>query len=334
MMKITTLKAAPHLFEATISLIERSFEYEKPHSFKEDFAPLVDESNFANCFIMVDENEEVVAHIGVCERKILGFNIAMLGGIAVDEARRGEGFFQELMQDVLAEKRSDVAFFILWSDQEKLYKKYGFYLCGTQIEIPETVQEKNFRLTKLKDLNLEERKQLHHIYEKSFGSLYTTVERRPSDWQLLTKITSADLYLEEDQGKIISYFFMNKGMDLSGVIFEYGTLNNIKDLISMMSAYGKVWLGSNFINTEDMQYQFFLSPGDKRMFGDFVSKFTNDKIGIHDMNIMKQEVYFNFNDELLSLETEDFLRGILGPGVFEEIEPDIKALFISGMVSV
>src|SRR4051812_32651799 len=112
-MKITTLKDAPHLYSATISLIERSFEYKKPNKFEIDFAPLVDKSNFANCFIMVDENESVVAHIGVCERNILGFNMAMLGGIAVDEARRGEGFFQELIQDVLAEKRSEVAFFLL-----------------------------------------------------------------------------------------------------------------------------------------------------------------------------------------------------------------------------
>lgn len=333
-MKITTLKHSPHLFNATISLIEKSFHYEKPHSFAVDFAPLVDESNFSNCFIMVDENEEVIAHIGVCERNILGFNIAMLGGIAVDEARRGEGFFQELMQDVLAEKRSDVAFFILWSDQEKLYSKYGFYLCGTQIEIPQSNNTKKFKQTKLKDLSLEQMKDIHTIYEKSFGSIYTTIQRRPTDWILLSKITSADLYIEEENGKMISYFFMNKGMDLTGIIFEYGTLGDIKELLPQISPYGKIWLGSNFINSEDMQYQFFLSPGDTRMFGDFVRTLTNEKILIRDVNVMKQEVYFDFNDETLSLETEDFLRGILGPGVFEEIEPDIKALFISGMVSI
>ena len=127
---------------------------------------------------------------------------------------------------------------------------------------------------------------------------------------------------------------MNKGQDLTGVIYEYGTLRDIKALIPKMSAYGKVWLGSNFIQAEDMQYQFFMGLGDTRMFSDFVKVFTNEKMLIHEVNLMKQEVYFYFNDELLSLEVEDFLRGILGPGIFEEIENDIKPLFISGLVSI
>jgi predicted N-acetyltransferase YhbS len=334
MMKITTLKDAPHLYSATISLIERSFEYKKPNKFEIDFAPLVDKSNFANCFIMVDENESVVAHIGVCERNILGFNMAMLGGIAVEEARRGEGFFQELIQDVLAEKRSEVAFFLLWSDQEKLYKKYGFYLCGTQIEIPENKNAKTFQQTKLHSLSEKQKKEIQAIFEKSFATIYTTVERTQDDWTLLEKVSSADLYYEEENGKIASYFIMNKGQDLSGVIYEYGTLNDIKALIPKMSAYGKVWLGSNFIQSEDMQYQFFMGLGDTRMFSDFVRVFTQEKMLIHEISLMKQEVYFYFNDELLSLEVEDFLRGILGPGIFEEIENDIRPLFISGLVSI
>ena len=334
MMKITTLKDAPHLYSATISLIEKSFEYKRPNKFEIDFAPLIDKSNFANCFIMVDENESVIAHIGVCERNILGFNMAMLGGIAVDEARRGEGFFQELMQDVLAEKRSEVAFFLLWSDQEKLYKKYGFNLCGTQIEIPESKNKKTFIETKLHSLNEKQKKEVQEIYNKSFAQIYTTVERTEDDWTLLAKVTSAALFFEEENGKIVSYFIMNKGQDLTGIIYEYGTLKDIKALIPKMSAYGKVWLGSNFIQAEEMQYQFFLCPGDTRIFSDFVKVFTNEKMLIREISLMKQEVYFYFNEELLSLEVEDFLRGIMGPGIFEEIEAEIKPLFISGLVSI
>lgn len=333
-MKITNLLASPHLYNETISLIESAFHYEKPHSFTTDFAPLVDKSNFENCFIMIDDNEKVIAHIGVCERKILGFTIAMLGGIAVDESRRGEGFFQELMQDVLAEKRSDVAFFLLWSDQESLYKKYGFSLCGTQIEIPQSKNKQSFTATKLSALTEKQIKEIHHVYEESFGKFYTSIERSLSDWHKLSAIESADLYIREENNQITSYFIMNKGQDLTGIIFEYGTTGEMKDLIPHMSAYGKVWLGSNFIKAEEMQYQFFLAPGDTRLFSDFIRKFTSEKILIHDINVMKQEVYFHFNDELLSLETEDFLRGILGPGVFEEIESEIKPIFISGLNSI
>src|SRR5690348_1673561 len=110
MGNIFPLKEKPSCFEATIKLIEKSFDYKSPHSFKTDFAPLIDQSNHQNCFIYIDENEHVLAHIGVKERIItLGkkkFTVCLLGGIAVDEKRRGEGIFQTLLQDVLAEKRS------------------------------------------------------------------------------------------------------------------------------------------------------------------------------------------------------------------------------------
>lgn len=333
-MNITTLKTAPHLYKATLSLIEKAFQYEKPNSFAVDFAPLIDESNFHNCFIITDASENVIAHIGVCERKIAGFPIAMLGGIAVDEAHRGEGYFQELIQEVISEKRSDVAFFMLWSDQEKLYKKYGFYLCGTQLEIASSGNKKKYSQTKLHSLNEKQLKELKAIYQKSFSGFYSTTERTDADWTLLSKITSSDLYLKEENNEIHSYFFMNKGQDLQGIIFEYGSKGEMKDLIPEISAFGKVWIGSDVIKSDEIQYQFFLAPADTRLFGEFIAHYTNGKIIIREMNPMKQEVYFYFNEELLSLETEDFLRGVFGPGIFEEIESEIKPLFMSGLVSI
>ena len=329
-MKITTLKAAPHLKNTTIDLIERSFEYKKPNHFEIDFAPLMNESNFHNCFIMIDENENVIAHIGVCERNILGVAVAMLGGIAVDESHRGQGHFKELIQDVMAEKRSDVAFFILWSDQEDLYKKYGFHLCGTQIEIQNNEKSEEFKKTKLDAANL---KQIQNLYQKSFSHLYTTIERSENDWQQLLKITSTDLYIKETAGAISDYFFMNKGQDLSGIIFEYGSHGDIKTLVKNISAYGKVWTGAHLLDEGEAQYQFLMAPGDTKLLAVFMGLYTNEKILIREINPMKQEVYFYFNDELLALKTEEFLQGVLGPAPFEELG-DLKPIFISGLDSI
>ena len=329
-MKITTLKAAPHLKNATIELIERSFEYKKPNHFEVDFAPLMNESNFHNCFIMIDENENVIAHIGVCERNILGVAVAMLGGIAVDESHRGQGHFKELIQDVMAEKRSDVAFFILWSDQEDLYKKYGFHLCGTQIEIQNKEQSEEFKKTKLDITNL---KQIQNLYRKSFSHFYTTIERSEDEWQELLKITSTDLYIKETAGAISDYFFMNKGQDLSGIIFEYGSHGEMKNLVKNISAYGKVWTGAHLLDEGEAQYQFLLAPGDTKLLAIFMGLYTNEKILIREINPMKQEVYFYFNDELLALKTEEFLQGVLGPAPFEELG-DLKPIFLSGLDSI
>jgi predicted N-acetyltransferase YhbS len=105
MGKIFPLSEKPSCYSATIKLIEKSFHYKKPNSFEIDFAPLIDKSNHHNCFILLDENENVVAHIGAKDRTFtLGnekFTLTMLGGIAVDEELRGKGHFQTLMQEVL-----------------------------------------------------------------------------------------------------------------------------------------------------------------------------------------------------------------------------------------
>jgi predicted N-acetyltransferase YhbS len=332
-MTITTLKDAPHLYQATLSLIEKSFGYEDPHSFAVDFSPLISKENFHHNFIKIDENENVIAHIGVSEREILGFKVAMLGGIAVDESQRGAGHFQDLFQEVISEKKSDVAFFLLWSDQEKLYKKFGFYLCGTQYEVSKPLAAINFTKTKLNKLDSEQLHQIKDLYKKSFSNTYATVDRTDTDWDKILEISSADLFIREQSKTITDYFFMNKGQDLSGIIYEYGSTGDIKNLVGEISVLGKVWVGDILGDIGEAQFQYFLCPGSTKLFSAFVSAFTDKKINVIQVNSMKQEVYFDFNQELLGLEVEEFLRGIFGPGIFEELGT-IPSLFISGLDSI
>ena len=332
-MTITTLKVAPHLLAPTLNLIETAFKYKKPQSFAVDFAPLLSESNLENSFIVINENEKVLAHISVCLRRILGMPVAMLGGIAVDEAHRGEGHFNSLILDVMSEYKSEVAFFMLWSDQEKLYNKYGFHLCGNQIEINQTSGFKDFHCTKLKDLSDNQIQEIHQLYSESFCKIYTSIDRTANDWRELMRIHSSNLYIREEHGKIQEYFFMDKGQDLEGIIFEYGTKHDFKAFIQKISTYGRVWLGEKFIDDGELQFQFFIAPGDTQLFTQFIDQYTSHKITIREINLFKQEVYFYFNKELLSLESDDFLRGIFGPGVFEELG-DLKPIFISGLDSI
>lgn len=336
MGNIFHLGQKPSCYEETLKLIEGAFEYQKPHSFENDFAPLIDKSNHHNCYIYVDENEKVLAHIGVKERKVsLGqreFSVILLGGIAVDEKRRGEGIFQTLLQDVLAEKRSDTTFFLLWSNLEKLYNKFGFHLCGTQFELPSPTEKTPFVKTTFAALHADEKSQIKELYEASFSKTYLTLKREQHDWELIEKITSADLYIMKHNGRIESYYFQNKGQDLPEIIYEYGTKKDLKEFLKEISSYGKVWMGSDLLETENLQYQFFMCPGDLKLFTDFVLLMTNNNFLIRNINVMKQEVFFDFNGETLSLEMPEFLRGIFGPGIFEEIE--VKPFFISGLDSI
>ena len=335
--QVTNLKDNPGLVQKTLGLIEKSFQYEGKNSFQIDFAPLIDVSNHHNCFILVNENDEVIAHIGAKDKIItlagIDYPVTMLGGIAVDEAHRGEGHFQTLLQDVLAEKRSETTFFLLWSDNVKLYGKYGFHLCGAQLEISNENPESGWTKTKYHSLPLEEKQDIQSLYEKSFAHAYLTFNRNKEDWDLIEKITSTDLYIKKSGNHIQSYFFTNKGQDLPGIIFEYGTSGSMAELISEIQGFGKVWMGSPILETENQQYQFFMCPADQRQFNDFVDKFTQGKIKIRQINVMKQEVFFDFNEETLMLSAEEFLTGIFGPGPFEELE-EIPSIFISGLDSI
>jgi predicted GNAT family N-acyltransferase len=334
-MTITTLHEASHHYSSALKLIEESFKYEEGHHFDIDFAPLIDKSNWHNCFIKI-QNEQVVAHIGVLEKKIMGSPIAMIGGIAVDKSHRGQGHFQEIFQQVLSEKRSDVACFILWSDNEKLYKKFGFSLCGAQFEGPQTSlpELSKFHKTTLNALSTKELNEIKNLYHQSFAKNYLTLERSDEDWNILIKITSADLFIRTDNNRIESYFFMNKGQDLNGVIYEYGQIDNFSEFVRELQSYGRVWAPYSLFTEAEAQYQFMLSPANTRMFSNLVQIFTRDTIRIRDINIIKQEVYFEFNHELIALEIEDFLRGIWGPGCFEELGQDLRPLFISGLSSI
>jgi predicted N-acetyltransferase YhbS len=336
MGNIFPLSEKPSLFKDTLKLIEKSFHYKDPFSFKIDFAPLMDVSNHKNCFIMIDENEKVMAHVGAKEHFLtlnnVKYSITLLGGIAVDESRRGEGHFQTLFQDVLAEKRSDTTFFLLWSDQEKLYNKFGFHLCGTQIEIEKKKKISPFLKTTFANLSDKEKREIKDLYTTSFAQTYLTIERSDADWKLIEQMTSADIFVKKENNIIHDYYFINKGQDLPGVIYEYGSRNDLTLLIEEISSYGKVWLGRDLISGENLQFQFFMAPGDLRLFTDFVFQLTSEKFKIRNINPMKQEVFFDFNDETLSLELPDFLRGVFGPGIFEEIE--VKPFFLSGLDSI
>lgn len=327
-MAVTTLKASPLLIKKTLALIEKSFHYEKHNSFSIDFAPLVDESNHHNCFVLTDESGEVAAHIGVSERKLGGHTIALLGGIAVDESKRGQGLFQELITEVMSEKISDVAFFLLWSDKETLYKKFGFHLAGPQYETQKSsAVSAMLDKTTYAKLTANERKQLQTLYKEKFLKENYSLERTEADWNLVAKITSADLYVLRKDKEIVAYCFMNKGQDLKDVVYEYvGPSDHFRSL-------GNLWTGQPLEDESEGQYQFMLCPGDQRHFSSFIADYTHNQIRPRAVNAVKQEIYFDFGEDTLVLETEEFLRGVLGPGQFEELG-NLPPIFISGLDSI
>lgn len=334
---ITNLKDSPELFEQTLVLIEESFKYQTPNSFKTDFYPLISTENRANNHIILNENNEVIAHVGCKIRTIQlankSFTIAMLGGIAVAKDYRGSGLFQKLFSHVVSTYKEKVAFFLLWSDLEKLYNKFSFYLCGGQFELVSPKQGlATFTKTTFAEISNEEKEAIKKIYDESFKQTYLTLERAETDWNQISHISSADLFINRVNGKIESYFLMNKGQDLSGIIYEYGSSKIDSNFLKEISGHGKVWMGDNFLENTEAQYQFFLSIGDEELFKEFISHYTDGKFKIRAYNFPKNEIFVDFEEETLSFEIDDFLRGVFGPEKFEEVLT--KPIFISGLDSI
>lgn len=216
-MEITTLDHKPEYFNQVISLIEESFGYEEQHSFAIDFYPLINRYNHNHCWILI-ENNKLIGHVGV---RVCALNnstpFAMMGGIAIDKDHRGQGYFKEFFNTVI-KKYQELDFLLLWTDQHALYEKFGFEFVGKQYTLKKVdgTQSSFEKVRKIDENTKEQVQSLYNILLKNELS----IERTKRDWDHIWNITSADLYIAKENRDIKSYFFMNKGQDLPGIIHE------------------------------------------------------------------------------------------------------------------
>lgn len=333
---IFSLSEKPHLLGQTLGLIEKSFGYEAPFRFEKDFAPLMAERNHPHNYILLDESENVIAHLGarVSALKLQQhhFPLCMLGGIAVDEGHRGKGYLSSLMNHAISELRDEVSAFVLWSNQD-LYQRYGFNLCGEQFESSSTPSAQiPFKKTKYHLLSFEEKKQIQKLYQLSLLA-EPGLARSEKDWMEVESIEDADLYIERKGESIESYFFVGKGQDLQGIAHEFGSLDSLSELRKRARKISKVW-GPVKISQEDtLQYQFMLLPGDRRIFTDLIKAYTQNRIEIILISHVHQKIEFRFEGVNQEMKMDEFLRGIFGPGRFEELR-GLKPVFIRGLDSI
>lgn len=319
-MKLTNLETDPDYYEDTISLIESAFGYKEDHSYDVDFYPLMSKSNWPNNYVVIDK-DEVVAHTGVLKKKISltkEHHLAFIGGVAVREDYRGQGLASKLLNHALKE-HSSTALHVLWSEKTELYEKFGFWPCVELYSCPKTEGYSQFK----KIVPTEaEWKELERLYNSSNE---VRVKRESNDWDQIKKIKSADVYTKEKSGSIENYFVMNKGMDLNGIVHEYGSLDDAKEIMT----HGNLWASKN-VESSTPLFGSLIKIGELNAFKSFVSEFTK---GALEIEAIVQEVRFKFKGELYSLTQEEFLQGIFGPGRLEELG-EIPKLFISGMDSV
>ena len=325
--QISNLKASSHLYEETIALIEDAFEYNREHSFKIDFYPLMREGNRENCHILIKDNK-VVAHIGALQAGLSlnsnEYTITMFGGIAVHPDYRGQNLFSELFSQV-KENYLKSTLHILWSDKLNLYRKQGFIPCGQLLEYPqaEFQHELNVLKTKLSNITNDEQEQISKLYSEN-GEV--RISRTQEDWETLKGISSADLILYKDGEKIINYCVINKGQDLTGIVHEYGFIN--EEFIKIFANHGKVWTPLRTKLNHNALFAFLACPNNLVGFKAFIKDLSKIEI----LEQAKEQYKFDFNNETYYLAIEDFLQGVFGPGRFNEL--DSPFLYISGLDSI
>jgi len=342
-MKInrTTLADNPELYNATVRLIEKSFNYPPGHSFEDDFYNLLSPVNHKHNHILVD-GDTVVAHIGVNLKEISKNDtsclVAFIGGVAVNENDRGQGHFRDLFSYVVDKYSESCAFFLLWSDKSELYKKYDFYEFGAVSQLGAFEEDEEyfnsigFSKTKLKTLSEPEVKELHQLYKHNFNS-YLAPKRTPRVWDSIASIKTTDLYIQRDGAKISNYFFINKGFDLPSVIHESSFFND-EALLEKFKDF-KLWLPekhSTYIEVNSSLYIGIMKVANTALFSDFIRKiFSNDLLIAE---VIDGNVEFSFKEEEFTLPLDEFFHFIFGPHPAEEFLPYGNWFFIPGLDSI
>jgi GNAT superfamily N-acetyltransferase len=326
-MLYTNLEKAPNFVQKTVDLIEKSFGYTSENSFQIDFYPLLKNSNHKNCHIII-ENDEVIAHIGVLERRLEIKNklhtIYMYGGIAVSDSFRGKGLFKKLFNS-LENQYKDCALHLLWSEKLDLYNKFNFHPCIGLYEYKKESFEHSFNVveTKFKDIDQSTLNRVKELYINN----EIRIKRFDDDWNEVKQITSADLFLIYKDEELVNYFVMNKGADLTGIIHEYGSID--KKYLVVMRNYGTVWCSLNIDSSSAPLYAALAHAGESNLFSSFIKDITDFDL----VNLGRDDIHFKNKNDSYHQSISDFLIGIFGPGKYKEVQ-DTQSINISGLDSI
>jgi len=313
-MNIKNLASDSSYLKQCLEVIEDSFDYEAPYSFKNDFNTLIGEENLKNCFFIVGEKKEVMATLFTLPKKLTykdyTTDVLFLGGIAVHSEWREKGLFKKLFHHVQKEKK-DFSLYLLWSDLTGLYEKFSFYEFGI-------IQEIRSDPNNLKELkvgfNLESAKE---HYQRLSDDIIT-VERSSKDWSMIQDHPSIQKYTRENGDS----FLVHKGMDLQNVIHESYPLDMFNDTPFIK------WNYLPELSTKLLLYMGFIKINNISSFSKFIKEISQNKI-----QIIKKEnevVCLELNNEKFELHEKDLIQGLWGPAYITELFEIVPRIVIFG----
>lgn len=250
-----TLKENPARRESYIKVIEESFEYTSESSTRlcDDFYPLFAEENASHCYGLWDPAaQEVVATTAAFKRSISKKLVAtILGGIVVNPKRRGQGHLRYLLEKIFLRQDASTDAYMLWSEKEELFAKFGFVPAFEQMIIPK--QEGGAVLPlgwevaecRLNQISPSLWPQIQQAFMQRYGSVPHM--DRAQYWDCIKGMTSVIGGILTCNGEFAGYYFRNKGKDLPGIVHEwslqqdFSSKEHIEVFLSHLTNQFSIW---------------------------------------------------------------------------------------------
>ena len=335
---VSNLKESPNYRNELISLIESSYNYQNKNSFEIDFFPLMKISNAENNIILIKAStKELIGHIGVSNRDLC-FNkntypVILIGGIVINSKFQKQGYFSLLMKKVLT-KYNDNLFFLLWSDLNLLYKKFGFIEAGIQIKSGNKrfFPQENIKQTKLNLLSHQHQNQIRELYKNEY-SQYFTFAREKKEWDDISQITSIDILYTVKNNSISSYLFKGKGEDLNDIVHE--SAGNLRQY-NLNNNFIQ-WLPSNYkiSKLDKISFLALFKVNNTKLLKKLIYQVSNQNININNIDHSNKTFTLSSRDKNYIMSECDLLNTLFTPRFHTELSKFLfMPTFFSGADSI
>jgi len=230
---MTISKIKKHDYQQLIELLQSTM---RPNdwtvSIDEEYPLLFTDLSSAHSY-GVYEKEEIVAHLNYFPRALINANkeiigkVALIANVASSEKHRSQGHIRKLLSHLESKAKDDnMDAFILWSDLSSFYQKLNYQSLGKEwlYEFEKQNYQANFdshwEFEILSEAILEE-----PILSEILTLRPTTpfsVARTAEEFKKLLQIPHCTLVLTKLRGEVLAYCVMGKGLDMLGVIHEWG----------------------------------------------------------------------------------------------------------------
>jgi GNAT superfamily N-acetyltransferase len=144
--------------------------------------------------------------------------VALIGAVATDPAFRGRGLASQLTAELVKRAaEAGAALALLWGSEHRMYARLGFELAGSQIRAP------------LARLELGAKGEAPAIVRGWTDALFPLIQSRArgviledSDLEWYRAHRHVEWLRAERQGKIVAYAAFGRGIDLGGIVHEWG----------------------------------------------------------------------------------------------------------------